>query len=341
MIVTLINPPNLFRKSNAATVMPPPPIGLAYIAGTISKDFKVVVVDAIGEALEQKVLIRNSNYFYQGLTIEEMILRIPKDSAVIGMTCMFSSSWLFHKHIIEEIIEKFPNAKIILGGEHATASSLEILEEFKEKVVCVLGEGEETFQEYCYYIQKADTQIEKIKGIAYYLDGKVFTSRRERIKKLDDIPLPNWELFPVNNYLDTGVSATVHNKRSMVMLTSRGCPYKCSFCSAPVMWDKYVFHRDPIEIIKEIQFYIDRYKINHIEFMDLVGLVNKNWTLDFCEKMKHADLPITFTFSPGTRSEILSFEVLKSLKEAKLLRIQYAPDSGSTEEAKLLKKMPI
>lgn len=338
MIVTLINPPNLYRKSNAATVMPPPPIGLAYVAGMISKDFEVTVIDAIGEALEQKVYIQNSNYYYQGLTIDDILSRIPNETAIIGMTCMFSSNWLFHKHIINLIIEKFPKSKIVLGGEHATAAAEDILKEYREKIICILGEGEETFLDYCLSLKNSAEKIDSVRGIAYYKNGEVHSSRRERIKLLDEIPWPKWDLFPIDNYLNLGVCATVHNKKSMVMLTSRGCPYKCSFCSAPVMWDKYVFHRKPEEIIREIRFYIEKYQINHIEFMDLVGLVNKNWTLDFCKKMKDAKLPITFTFSPGTRSEILSREVLQGLKDAKLLRIQYAPDSGSTEEAKLLKK---
>lgn len=340
MIISLINPPTLMRKGNAATITSSPPLGLSYIAGYIRPHFDVDVVDCIGEATEQITNIKDSNYFIQGLTIDQLITRINPNSKIIGISCMFTSNWLFHGVVVRELLKNFPEATIVLGGEHATAAHAKILKEFNQRVICVLGEGEETFLELCQTIQNNDFEkLSKIQGIAFLnKDQVVVSTRRDRMKSLDSIPWPAWDLLPIRKYLDAGVGATVHNRRVMIMLTSRGCPYKCSFCSAPQMWGKYVFHRSPEEIIKEIRYYIKQYQVDHIEFMDLVGLVNKNWTVDFYEKMAAANLGITFTFSPGTRSEILSKEVLSGLKKAGLLRIQYAPDSGTTEEAKLLKK---
>lgn len=340
MIVTLVNPPTLMRNGNAATITPPPPLGLAYIAGFIQPHFDVEVVDAIGEANSQITVIKNSNYFFQGLSIEQIISRINRNSKIIGITCMFSSNWLFHRILIKSIRESFSDAFIVLGGEHATAAYNKILVDFPSNVFCVLGEGEETFLELCQKIKENKfDELRDVMGLAFVdSNSQIISSRRERIKKLDDIPWPSWDLFPMQKYLDAGVGATVHNRRVMIMLTSRGCPYKCSFCSAPAMWGKYVFQRSPDDIVAEIRKYIKIYSIDHVEFMDLVGLVNKEWTLEFCRTMKAANLGITFTFSPGTRSEILSREVLEALKAAGLLRIQYAPDSGSTEEAKLLRK---
>lgn len=339
MIITLINPPVLMRKGNAATVTPSPPLGLAYVASYIRTFYQVEIVDSMGEALDQVTDIKNSPYFFHGLQTNEIIARINLKSRIIGLSCMFTSNWLLHKEIVRKAIATFPEALIVLGGEHATAAHENILREFPENLVCVLGEGEETLLDLCQQLEKVDGDFKNVRGIAYYdKERGVISSRRERIKALDEIPTPAWDLFPIEKYLQQGSGATVHNRRTMMMLTSRGCPYKCSFCSAPQMWDKYVFHRAPEAIILEIRNYISLYKIDHIEFMDLVGLVNKKWTLDFCEKMAQANLPVTITFSPGTRSEILSEEILRGLKAAKLLRIQYAPDSGSTEEAKLLKK---
>ena len=338
MIITLVNPPVLMRKGNAATVTPSPPLGLAYVASYIRKSFDVEIVDSMGEALGQSTEIKNSPYFFYGLQIHQIIERINPKSKIIGLSCMFTSNWLLHKEIVKGILARFPEALVVLGGEHATAAHENILREFPKRVLCVLGEGEETLYELCSHLRD-NLSYEKVKGVAFLnAEGKLISSRRERLKCLDDIPLPAWDLFPMERYLLYGSGATVHNRRTMMMLTSRGCPYKCSFCSAPQMWGKYVFHRSPEAIIAEIRSYIDLYRIEHIEFMDLVGLVNRQWTLDFCEKMAQANLPVTITFSPGTRSEILTEEVLRGLKAAKLLRIQYAPDAGSTEEAKLLKK---
>lgn len=338
MIVTLVNPPVLMRKGNAATVTPSPPLGLAYVAAYIRKSFNVEIVDSMGEALGQSTEIKNSPYYFYGLQIHQILERINPESAIIGLSCMFTSNWLLHKEIVRSVLERFPKALVVLGGEHTTAAHENILREFPERLLCVLGEGEETLFDLCSHLEDG-LSFESVKGIAYMgADNKIISSRRERLKSLDEIPTPAWDMFPMDKYLAYGSGATVHNRRTMMMLTSRGCPYKCSFCSAPQMWGKYVFHRSPEAIIAEIRSYISLYKVQHIEFMDLVGLVNRQWTLDFCDKMVKADLPVTITFSPGTRSEILTEDILMGLKSAKLLRIQYAPDSGSTEEAKLLKK---
>ena len=339
MIVTLVNPPTLMRNGNAATVTPSPPLGLAYVAGFLQQQFDVEVIDATGEAIHQITAIKNSNYFFQGLSIDQIVSKINRNSKVIGISCMFSSNWLFHRILLKTIMNNFPDAYIVLGGEHVTAAYKKILVDFPQKVFCILGEGEETFLELCHVINNNNfDSLKNVMGIAFADNNKILSTRRERIKKLDSIPWPSWELFPIHKYLEAGVGATVHNRRVMIMLTSRGCPYKCSFCSAPGMWGKYVFQRSPDDIVAEVRKYIKLYNVEHIEFMDLVGLVNKEWTLDFCKTFQAANLGVTFTFSPGTRSEILSREVLEALKNAGLLRIQYAPDSGSTEEAKLLKK---
>lgn len=96
MIVTLVNPPILMRNGNAATVTPSPPLGLAYVAAYLQAHFEVEVVDALGEASKQTTVIKNSNYFFLGLSIDQILLKINRNSKVIGITCMFSSNWLFH-----------------------------------------------------------------------------------------------------------------------------------------------------------------------------------------------------------------------------------------------------
>lgn len=340
MIVTLISPPTLMRRNNISAVGSSPPLGLAYIAGYIKSSFEIEVIDAIGEGSQQFTKIKDSNYSFYGLTIDQIISRINPNSKIIGISCMFSSNWLLHRILVAEVLKYFPSSIVVLGGEHVTAAHLNILKEFGSNVICVLGEGEETFLQVCTSLEKNNFQdLKQIKGISFKdANGQVISSRRDRIKAIDTIPWPSWDHFPMHNYLQGGMGANVHNRRVMVMLTSRGCPYKCSFCSSPQMWGTSLFHRKPECIIDEIRLYIKKYNIDHIEFMDLVGLFDKNWTIDFCHKMKLANLGIKFTFTPGTRSEILTFDILKALKEAGLLKIQYAPDSGSTEEARLLRK---
>lgn len=180
--------------------------------------------------------------------------------------------------------------------------------------------------------------LNEISGI--YFKDKVEKKEMKitRIQNINTVQWPAWELFPLNNYLTIGSGATVHNRRTIPMLTTRGCPYSCKFCSAAKMWGNKTTFRDVSDVVDEILYYVKHYSVEHIEFMDIVGLVNMQWTKDLCNAIIKENLKISFSLSPGTRSEVLTREVLELLKRINLIRVQYAADSGSTEEAKRLKK---
>lgn len=337
-LVTLINPPILMSYSNTATVSPSAPLGLAYIASALKPFYKVNVVDAIGEGLDQATKISNSDFFFFGLKIEEIIEKIDPETMAIGITCMFSSNWPLHKLLLKKIRERFPNIPIIVGGEHATSSSSDILSDIGPNTFCVLGEGDEIIIELCHYFSSGTPSLNQINGISF-LDGQIIKRpRASRVMNIKNFPWPAWGLFPIDNYLSFKSGAVVHNKRTLPILATRGCPYSCKFCSAPNMWGNQTTFREIPDILKEIKFNIDTYQVEHIEFVDIVGLVNATWTKELCQALIKEDLDITITFSSGSRSEVLNEEILSLLKQAKLLRIQYAADSGSTAEAKYLKK---
>jgi radical SAM superfamily enzyme YgiQ (UPF0313 family) len=240
------------------------------------------------------------------------------------------------------IRKKFPRTPIILGGEHITAVFEEALLSMNDPLIlCVLGEGENTLKDLALFYDNKGPQnvtgLGDIQGVAFLESSqKVRSSRRDRIKKLDEILWPAWHLFPMENYVTRGISYL--NKRTIPMLTSRGCPYRCKFCSAPQTWGTETYLRSPHDILKEIELYVERYHVEHIEFMDLVGVVNKRWTLELSNLLIEKKPGVTFSFAPGTRSEILDHETLTALKKAGIIRVMYAPDSGSSAEAKKIKK---
>ncbi|RYF35945.1 MAG: cobalamin B12-binding domain-containing protein, partial [Cytophagaceae bacterium] len=100
-----------------------PPLGVAYIAGTLLQHgHEVTIVDALGEALARYDRIPHlPTGLRHGLPDEEIVKRIPKDSAVIGVSVMFSLEWPFTRDLLELIRLSFPQAIIVVGGEHITA----------------------------------------------------------------------------------------------------------------------------------------------------------------------------------------------------------------------------
>jgi radical SAM superfamily enzyme YgiQ (UPF0313 family) len=336
VIVTLINPPSLKTKKNVTAVMKVPPIGLAYIAGAINDICEVNVVDAIGESIDQSYEVLG-DLMAGGLTYDEIISKIDPKTLIIGFSAMFSNSWIFHFDILKRIRKEFPDTLIVIGGEHVTANPELVINDMDQNTICVIGEGEETFREICENINDFDRT--QITGIAYAdSKGEFVSSRRSRIKKLDDIQRPLWDNFKITNYIQSGNGGAILNQSSMPMLVSRGCPFTCSFCSAPVMWGTNYYLRNPELVVLEIIDNIKKYNIKNIEFMDLVGVFNKKWLREFRYFYKKHNLTIGTSFSPGTRSEILDKEMLEILRDINIIRVMYAPDSGSEKEAKRINK---
>ena len=144
MHITLIRPP-IFSSIGSFSAPVTPPLALAYLSASLKKDrFSVESIDAVGEAMDQVHLLKNPEGRVRGLPIEKILQRIPKETNLIGISCMFSQEWPFVKSLVEAIALKFPDIPLVLGGEHITALPEFVLESCPNVDICVLGEGEET-----------------------------------------------------------------------------------------------------------------------------------------------------------------------------------------------------
>ena len=342
--VMLIRPPYVMPIGHFSAAYATPSLGMAYIAGALRDHphIDLICLDCVGEKLEAYSSFGRDDLglMVNGLTIPEIIARIPKDIDVIAVSLMFSNEWIHHRQLISAILLSFPKAKIVLGGEHASADYAFILSEFPAIYACVLGEGEETFLD---LLSSIDENISRsqIESIAYISGESVLTKnpKRKRIKDMKNINWPDWSGVPLERYLDYGLGYnSPMGKRAMPMLASRGCPYQCTFCSSAGMWGTNWFPRDIEDLIAEIKFYRERYKIDHIDFHDLTAVINRQWTLDFCQRLLQEGLDLTWALPAGTRSEALDEQVLRSLYESGCRRMIYAPESGDEATLKRIKK---
>ena len=318
------------------------PLGLAYIAGSIKQSgFDLQVIDAVGEAITQYACINiGRKIIIHGLTFEELISKIHNNT-VIGVSCMFSNSWLSDRVLLEKIRDKYPEAIIVVGGEHATALPEYILEDCKAVDIVILGEGEETFVEMLKTIE-SNSDLEQVKGIIYKdkTTGKIHkTDRRPPIKDIDLIPKPAWSYFNVEDYVSHALTHGVNLGPTMAMLMTRGCPHECTFCSCPNMWTKHWRSRTPSLIIEEMKEYIERYNVTNFDFYDLSAIVNREWIKEFCNLLIKENLNITWQLPSGVRSEIIDFEIARLIyKSGGIRAVGYAPETGSRSEQKRLKK---
>ncbi|MGB1276077.1 MAG: B12-binding domain-containing radical SAM protein, partial [Nannocystaceae bacterium] len=183
------------------------------------------------------------------------------------------------------------------------------------------------------------TALTGVAGVAVHgPSGPIKTAKGQRIEILDDLPRPAWDLIPVDAYLDRGHASGVHRGRSMPVLTSRGCPYRCTFCSSPQMWTTRYLRRSPEEVVDEIEALVARYQVTNIDLNDLTAMLTKDWILEFCHALTRRGLGISWQLPSGTRSEAVDFEAARALYEAGCRNFTYAPESGSKDTLRRIKK---
>ena len=338
MHVTLIDPPRYAFPLNHASNVAIPPLGVAYIGASIeAAGHQLHVIDAVGSALTQYTQF--GSVYLRGLPFDEVVRRIDPDTAVIAMGNMFSCQWPATKRLIAQIRTRFPDTPIVIGGEHPTGMpELTLTQSSADFVVC--GEGEETIVELLGHLSGASLMApDGIAGIAFRRDGEVIrTTRRARVRILDDIPTPAWRHFNIEGYIGFNQPHGAALGRYIPMLATRGCPYRCTFCTSPQMWGQLWIMRDPVKIVDEMEQYMATYGATDFHFEDLTALVRKDKVLALANAIVDRGLKITFQLPSGTRSEAVDRDTARALKAAGCSEFQFAPESGDPRILKAIEK---
>jgi radical SAM superfamily enzyme YgiQ (UPF0313 family) len=334
--ICLIRPPaaESFRFSTASIA---PPLGLAFISAALNRaQFDVSVLDAVAQAPNT-----HTGYckgYLIGLRLEEIVERIPVASDIIGITVVFTHEWPAVVRLIDLIRERFAHVTIVIGGEHVTSMPEFSLLSSKADIA-VMGEGEETVVELAGALRDRKS-LASIAGIAYRQSGCVQVNpRRERQIKIDEIAPPDWDSFSLPTYHQYRYVGGMYSSRMTVpILATRGCPYQCTYCSAPNMWLPRWIPRDPVKVVDEIENYVKKYGAGNFPFQDLTAIIQKDWIKTFCEELIRRDLNVQWQLPTGTRSEAIDPEVARLLKAAGMTSMAYAPESGSDLTRRLIKK---
>jgi anaerobic magnesium-protoporphyrin IX monomethyl ester cyclase len=318
-----------------------PCLGLAYVSAYArAHGFAPTIVDAIGEGLNSYWSHPDHpGYICQGLTVEQVLERMPRDVDVVGFSAMFSGEWPVQRELITAVRREFPRAVLVAGGEHITALPEYSLQDCPALDVCVRGEGEHAFSEVLECVSQG-RDLGAVNGIAY-LDraGRFRTSQQvPRIREIDQIPWPDWPAGYLEKFWAAGKSYGVTSERDMPLLVSRGCPYQCTFCSSPQMWTTLYRLRDPDDVIAEIEEYRARYAITSLQLYDLTAITKKSWTIEFAHKLLARGIDLKWSLPSGTRSEALDHETLSLLKRTGCNYLVYAPESGSPNTLRKIKK---
>jgi len=349
--VTILRPPLLVPMWSDSGPLTPP-VGPAYLAASLREaGHRPRIVDGIGENPFQVTALFDNRVMALGLRSEEIVERIEPDTDLIGVSCMFSQDWPEVRRLIQMAKKRFPHVPIIAGGEHITAAADFTLNSTPEIELCVIGEGEETIVDIANALDRG-TPFESIPGLLVRnsasaggnllnrsASGNRSTGSRTRIRNLDSIPWPAWDLVPIDKYLDNGLGYGVDLGRSMPIIATRGCPYQCTFCSNPEMWTTRWYARNADSVLDEIRTYQERYGATNFDFYDLTAIVKRSWIIEFTNKILERGMKFTWQLPSGTRSEAIDQEVCRLLYASGCRNMSYAPESGSPEVLKRIKKV--
>jgi len=335
-MICLIRPPSVecFRFASTSIT---PPLGLAYVAGALqAAGRKMAILDAVAECPEG--MTRYYKGYLVGLTLEEVAARIPPDASIVGITVIFTHEWPGIVHLVDLIKQRRPELTVILGGEHISAMPEFCLATSKADIL-VLGEGEETIVELA---EALDTgrPLNEIDGLAFRDHAQIVVNkRRKRMAEVDNLAPPAWEMFDLKTYHDHRYVGGIYSESLTIpVLATRGCPFQCTYCSAPNMWTPRWDPRDPIKVVDEIEGYMRKYGAANFPFQDLTAIIQKEWIVTFCEEVLRRNLKFIWQFPTGTRAEAVDNEVAELLFKTGMINMAYAPESGSETTRKLIKK---
>jgi radical SAM superfamily enzyme YgiQ (UPF0313 family) len=244
--------------------------------------------------------------------------------------------------MIREMKAVSPEKPIVCGGEHFSGLPEFSMEEAPIDFI-VLGEGEEGAVELFAALERGDRELADIDGIWFRNpEGHPTKSEnpRNRIRDVDEIPWPAWDLFDVKAYDEHRLISGIKFGMTVPIMATRGCPYQCTYCSSERMWTPRWYPRNPEDVVSEIEHWHDVYGADNFPFHDLTVFIKKDWILAFCKALDRRPFArkIHWQMPSGTRIEVIDEEVAYWLRRTNGVSLSYAPESGSEQTRKRIKK---
>ncbi len=314
MRVMLINPSMNLKKLGrfANSLEPMPCIGLAYIAGALERHkTDVAVVDM----------------FAEGLSSEQVLDRVRDyQPDLVGMTVLTPSEPVCS--ILSQMVRGvLPKVKIVWGAVHAEVFAKDIVKEGKADFV-VHHDGEETICELVDALDNGFKDFSSIDGLTWLGDDGTPVTNKDRrlLTDLDSLAYPAWHLFPYHKY---GLLPFADFAKPVLTMTgSRGCPYRCDYCSLINTGGKVYRRRDPIKIVDEYEYLIDRYKVKQIGFVDPIFPLVKKDLRPLCDEIVNRGLDKRCQWLSETRCDRLDQETADLMYYGGCRRVLMGIESG-------------
>lgn len=303
---------NLAKKRNSQ-----PPLGILYLASAAErKGHSVRAIDADVE----------------GYPLDSLIDYIVNNTFdVVGIT---ATSPIFHKAVklAEGLKVRSFKSPILIGGEHVNIFKKDAF--FDCFDYGFFGESDRTFADFLDIVEKGGRSFDAMRGFLYREGGKVIqTAPADRIEDLDELEFPAMHLLKKNAYRMT--FAKFKPRYYLPIMATRGCPFKCVYCSEPAT-NPHVRFRSAKNVVDEMERWAKELKVTHFFFMDSNLTLKRPQIEGICKEILDRGLKITF--EGWTRANLVDRDILALLKKAGLIRISYGLESGDPAILKIIRK---
>jgi radical SAM superfamily enzyme YgiQ (UPF0313 family) len=297
------------------------PLGVLYIAGQLERDGHTVAV-----------FDGDPGAFPLG---DEVVAWKPELVGLGFLTAASSRAYL----LLEELRARLPpDLFFMAGGVHPTIFPEPTLRRGVD--VVITGEGEETASEVVRRVTEGDRDMRGVPGtVCLAPDGSLIDNgARALMPELKDLPRPARHLIDFGPYLaPPGVIRGYAMEKVATVFSTRGCPYGCIYCGSHNIFGRKIRYRPVEDVVDEIAELRATYDVRGIYFCDDLFTLDKQWVLDFCAELK-ARLPGQIRWGCQTRIDAVHLDILRTMKEAGCVQVDFGVESGSQRILKILSR---
>lgn len=297
-----------------------PPISLGYLASTILDKNHVKILDCLKEDIGHE-------------DIEDFASQFD----VAGIT-LFTKDLTLCRQYLQSLKNSNPKIITFLGGPHPSAVPEETLNLYDGLCDYVfIGESEISFPKLINYLKDGNPNPETIEGICFKKDGKIIKSPPVCVEPIDNFRVA-WELIPPNSYPEAPHGAFYKNFPIAPIITSRGCPFHCTFCGGHIISGRKIRQRNVDNVIDEIKLLYEKFGVREIHIEDDNFTFKKDYVMNFCKKIKELFPDLTWTCPNGVRIDTLDEEMLHAMKSSGCYALSFGIESGNNDTLKSMRK---
>lgn len=292
-----------------------PPLGLGYLSSYLKQsDYQTTIIDGLNLGITNDILVE-----------------MCRDADIVGLTCL--SDYFLETIDLSKKLKRAHKC-VIIGGPHASVlPDLTFTETHADFVI--VGEGEQTLLQLIEYLEQgkpADT----VPGVYSRKTGSC--TPRDVIENLDEFPFPDWEQLDPRTYQKAPHGGLVKHFPVAPIITTRGCPYDCTFCASPQLWHRRIRYRSAANVIQEIRYVVEHFGVKEIHFEDDNLTLKRAHIEAICQQLLNQNFRISWATPNGVRADTLTPDLLQLMKRSGCYSIAFGVESANQQILNTIRK---